>query len=508
MALRQATGPLLAPFLLCVAAAHSEPSAAPATCSWGPVQPLRHEVFSVAAGLHILNVNDGEPDRHEPFLRLLGELRLPVLRLPGGNSMNRWSWTAGRDRECPNAPALNVPAWTRLAREGGSEPLWGINVLGPVSETEHLCAEIQRRGLSAHRFRFELGNELYIRHWDCGLDDYLERAAKHAAVLRRHFPQAVLGCPVSSLWGLWKGRQEPPFGFKPPDRLRAWHRAVSAAPFCDALVLHIYLTPKELDDYRGCSRQDVIDWARVRSGRQATRETFDAASALAPKKEIWVTEWGFNTSQYIQRHPKERRWHAHQTMLAVLHDAGVMLNTAVHCPRVTVMTNWTLVNQPAVALYRTDTGPTVKAALFRLLDEAREGCDGIAAGTLAVVPSLPGPARGLQFAHLNAPVVDAFGFFRGKILLAALVLNVSESPQRLRFPKETGRARSGTSLHAASLLPEWGNPDNPSARSWNPPRRITELEVRKTVLTVPPASLSLLRFAPPRGENGEDGEFP
>ena len=55
---------------------------------WEPVVPLRHRIFSVALGLQIAKVNDGRPEENEDLMACLAEMVSPVLRLPGGDSMN------------------------------------------------------------------------------------------------------------------------------------------------------------------------------------------------------------------------------------------------------------------------------------------------------------------------------------------------------------------------------------------------------------------------------------
>ncbi|MFP4172569.1 MAG: hypothetical protein ACLFV4_06625 [Candidatus Hydrogenedentota bacterium] len=470
----------------------------------GDIQPLREGVFSAAAGLHILHLHEGRPQEDKTLLEALRDMELPVLRLPGGDDLNTWSWRKGRNMERPDSPPMHIPAWKQLLDAGDSEPLWGINVhTSSTADTVFLCNEIERLALPSRYF--ELGNELYIRHWEATVSEYIESARDHAKVIRKRFPEAKLGAPIASLWGIRKGAgDDERFEFLEPDQIRFrsdWVLNISEQDFVDALVAHLYLTPREIDDYRDCSRQAVIDWAWTRSGAAVLKDQFDAVSALAPENEIWSTEWGFNTTQYEERNRGENRYHAHLTMLAVLHDARFMLNTAVHCPKVTLLTNWTLVDQPAVAIYKRNRGPTIKHAMFRMLRRAYEGADGVAElkfQTERDLPVITGPAKGMGFEHYSSPAVDVFGFFKGDILQSAVILNILEYPQTISLPQTGGGDSKAVCLHSDSLLPDWGNPDNPPFRDWSPPYEIESLSVEEGTVTVPGGSLSVVQFFPDR----------
>lgn len=426
--------------------------------SWEPTVPLHPGVFSVAMGNQVMGVPDakGRPQESALLLGKLKELGSPLLRVPGGDSLNTWSYARG---------PMHERDFLTLAQAGGSAPLWGVNVTtAKPADTEAFARALE--DLHADPAYFELGNELYLKRWAKMTPTaavYADKAAAQEKILRTHFPHAKFGVPLSSYWGL-----------KDPEHLGPWfHDLAQRADFYDAVVLHLYLVPTDFGPkgLAGHSPAEVRDWAWSHAGPEQVRKVFGMVHGAFPAKEIWVTEWAYNTSQYISAHRNDNRYQTHQTLLAALYDARFMLTTAYDVPYVPIMTIWTVYEQPAVALLKGDR-TTVIYELYRLLREARTGADGLA--------------------HLRSadPAVDTFGFFAGSALRSVMILNASNEAKTVMI-SALPAAASGQTLWSSELLPGWGNPANPSATDWNPPYRLETIRAERGSLHVPPNSITM-----------------
>ncbi len=461
-----------------------------ASGTWEPIVPLRRELFSVSVGLQIAGVQEGRAADNESLMKCLAELASPVLRVPGGDSMNRWDWDAGR-LPGDEKPSLDVPWWQGLARQGGSTPMWGINVSTAAPEvTERFARKLKENGDSGTYF--ELGNELYYPHWGTDVADYIARARAHAAILRTYFPRCRLGVPLASYPHLTK-RQGGRFALRDRQELSGWIQALAREEFYDAVVLHLYTTPWDLGNLGKYTQEQVAHWGWIKAHRTVVDALCGLVQQTVPGKAIWVTEWAFNASQYLQEgkgYPTERRWQVHQTMLAVLHDARFLLNVAAGRNPIEVMTTWTLVDQPAVALWKRQSGPTIRYELFRLLRRAREGNDGISRLATADPPTWQGPA-GTAFARLASRSVDLFAFYRAKQQTDVLVLNALATPVTIAPHLIPGLIKA-QSLTGEDILPGWGRVDNPLPKDWAPTYRYEKLTATDAGITVPSHSVTLI----------------
>ncbi len=461
--------------------------------TWEPIVPLRHELFSVAVGLQIAGIWERSPADRESLMKCLAEIASPILRLAGGDSMNRWNWDTGR-LVGEDGPGLDIHRWHTLACAGKSKPLWGVNVsTASLEVTERFARMLKENGYSGAYF--ELGNELYYPRWGGDVNDYISKAKAHAAVLRKYFPKCRLGVPLASYQHL-TNRQEGRFTFRDPKELSPWIRALAQENFYDAAVLHLYTTPWDLGSLEKYTKQQVAQWGWTKANHTMIDALCGLIQQTVPGKRIWVTEWAFNATQYLQEgkgYPTERRWQVHQTMLAVLQDARFLLNAAAGRNRIDVMTTWTVVDQPAVALWKRQGGPTIRYELFRLLRRAREGNDGIRRFVTADAPAWHGPA-GTDFEHLTSPPVDLFAFYRAKQRTAILVLNALSMPVTIsaRLIPDWVEAQS---LTGEDILPGWGRVDNPLPKDWAPKHRYEKSRATGAGIAVPPHSVTLIHCA-------------
>lgn len=480
----------------------------PLSGMWEPLAPLRQGVFSVAIGNQIMHAPSatGQPERSTFLLRHLQALSPPVLRLPGGDMLNTWSWNSGRGIDALDAHRMRVEDFLTLCRAGHSVPLWGINAAGAApSDTEFLAHSLVRQGADPQFF--ELGNELYLQRWRHlvgNADAYVQKAVPHGRLLKSFFPRAKCGVPLASYrqltstedLGRFKGKTLPAFAWNTPDELDPWMLGLARQQdFFDAVVLHLYLVPTELGEHGLADHTagEVCRWAWIRSDAQQVRDLFGLVHQVFPDKEIWVTEWAFNTSQYIGRgRNNDLRYQAHQTMLAVLYNARFLLNTAYFVPYVPITTYWTLYGQSTVDLldqHRT----TINYEMFRLLRWARQGHDELSRLQLARVPVLHGPPGPQRFDRAQSDAVDVFGFYHNHQLQALVILNALEHPISVDVPNLPANGfHDGRTLYAKELLPDWGSPDNPSFENWHPPYTLRKLTARNKIIRVPGNSLSVL----------------
>jgi hypothetical protein len=136
---------------------------------------------------------------------------------------------------------------------------------------------------------------------------------------------------------------------------------------------------------------------------------------------------------------------------------------------------------------------TINFEMFRMIRWAREGSDGLARLALSNAPVLKGPAGPQEFDKWESIGGDVFGCFKGDKLQAVMILNVLPKAVSVEIPNlpESG-FRDGRVLYSPQMLPDWGNPKNPSVAEWAPPYYHERLQNNGKVVTVPPNSLSVV----------------
>ena len=500
--------------LVCIASSVAAQWAEGATLcgEWQAIVPLHKGVFSFAMGNQISKApsETGRPEGSSFLLGSLDKLSPPILRLPAGDMLNHWSWVAGRSMETQGTGGLVMRPndYLKLVRAGHATGLWGVNpASAPASDSEFLAKAILDHGANSQFF--ELGNELYLPNWTemtPTAEVYVEKAVPHAQVLKRYFPNAKLGVPLASYRQLKAGgatsnaasKTEVPFAWKKANELDPWMLGLAKKQdFYDAVVLHLYLVPTELGKagLAEHTADEVCRWAWVRSDARQVQDLFGLVHEVFPTKDIWVTEWAFNATQYIgggKGGNKDVRFQVHHTMLAVLYNARFMLNTAYYVPYVPVMTLWTLYEQPACAILKEDK-TTILFELFRMLRWAREGSNGLARLNLSNAPVWKGPAGPQAFDRIESKAGDVFGFYRGYTLQSLIILNVLPKPITVQVPGlVAAEIKDARALCSKEMLPDWGNNNNPSASLWRPSYGYERVEIRDGQVTVPANSLSVV----------------
>ncbi|MBI2932450.1 MAG: hypothetical protein HYY16_12430 [Planctomycetes bacterium] len=451
--------------------------------SWAASRYLQKGVFSLATGTQLNSYADPSSD---PTIRRVMEKTTPYyFRLPGGDAMNTWDWTDDA-----------ITRYYGVAQRGGSRPLWGLRILnGDPAKTQQFIQKLTSRGLP--KTHFEMGNELYYTSWwadgNPNVQEYIRQARNHAAVLRQAAPGCKLGVPLASYQHLYT---MSPFGPRSASSVHGWARTLAQETFYDAFVLHLYVTPNELGYLGDYTADEVARWAWIRADSAVIGRFYDLVQSLSPvRREIWVTEWAFNSTQYVNQYPNERRWQVHQTMMAALYNARFILNTAATRQDARVLTLWTLLNQFTVCL-ATGGNTRINYDMLRILHGAWNGCNQIARLQIPLVPTVNGPRgkpNGTQrFDLVPSPAVDAFGLFTNGVLRSVVILNFMDQAVSVQVPGLPSSLQGRTALTAQSKLPGWGNSANPLPRDWNPPYSLVSVPVSGGRVEAPKNSIAVV----------------
>lgn len=249
----------------------------------GAAHPLHPGIVSLAGTYTLGGLTLDDP----ALARIMQTVRPPFFRIPGGDTMNYWDWNAGavRTAEQMKASGANPDSvkasgvlksraaylekmggpmvaerWVSLAKQGGSEPIWGLNITTMSPEdTRRFMLHLKAAHLPATHF--ELGNELnFAKLWAEVIPDvqaYIQKAKAHAREVKAVFPQAIVAVctsiPISA--GQNQGPQQP----------GPWSEALAKESFYDAVIFHSYAFVSEAGDLRKNSAADFTRYAVVRS---------------------------------------------------------------------------------------------------------------------------------------------------------------------------------------------------------------------------------------------------
>jgi hypothetical protein len=478
-------------------------------------RPLTPGIFSTATVWDLGGVRPEDPT----LVNLMRTIRSPVLRLPAGNTLNLWDWNAGAVRTAeqlrqfnadPNssmaagpvkgraryfetmAGPMKAERWVQLAKEGGSEPLWGINVsTSSPEETRQFLLHLKEAGLPAGKF--ELGNELYLSHWKREIptvQDYLSKAKAHAREIRSVFPNARIAVCANANDDRVNGPlvKSAPDRFKPAP-LNEWNAALSRETFYDAVTVHLYFKSEELQNLAKITADEYARWAIVRGSAFSVGEILDWPRRVFPGKEVWVTEWSLNNNTYKNSHKDQNyRFLSEHTMLSGLFTACFLLNAASAPSSVTVANYWQLNGGNEFGLISGEP-PKQRPAyhVFRMLSPVIHECDRIAALTVAQAPRVRGPGR---FEVMEAPLITGFVFFRGNEPRYLAFLNFTGE----KFPVHIALNQPAKLeyLTGAELLPSWNNPDNPGPGEWAPKYEMRQADIKLPGLTLERYSFSVV----------------
>jgi len=476
---------------------------------------LEPGIFSTATVYDLGGLRSDDP----VLTGLMRAIRPPVLRVPGGNTMNLWDWNAGAVRTAGqlasfgSAPGQNLGAapasgrqsyiakmggpmtaerWAKLAREGGAEPLWGLNVSTMAPEENRTFLQYMKKaGLPARLF--ELGNELYLsQNWGKEVptvEDYIRKAKAHAKEVKAVFPNARVAVCVNPN----DDRTNAPLVKAAPDRFKpapmnAWNAALRKESFYDAVVIHLYFRPSELKGLAGVTAQDFANWANVRSSGFCMDEILAWTERTFPGHEIWATEWNLNnktgkgarTFPYLPQH----------TILHGLFTASFLLNAASAGSKLTIANYWQLNGGREFGLI--SDAPFRERPpyhVFRMLSPAIHECGRIARLDLAGAPRIRGPR---QFDVMEAPQAAGFAFFNGGDPRYLAFVNFGEEP----FPihAQPGAKAKIEVLTAAELLPGWNNARNPAPDQWAPKYDVRQAPIDLSSFALEPRSFSVVKL--------------
>lgn len=250
--------------------------------------------------------------------QLMTGLESPILRFPGGTTANFYhpaskgygfsaedvERTAGSNmqktmsRNVKQEQQYIQKGWIKenfirqfswLAKQQKSKVLYVANLFsGTDQEVIDAVQYLLDQGVDV--VGIELGNEYYLRAYTGTYPDaqpYIKRAQQIAPKLRAKFPNIPLAavaapCPEA------KGS-----GPAESDKYNRWNQTLSAAKFYDAIVTHLYATPKKCVDAGGTSA--VFECALHSTSEFASKQLKLAmnyyASYYGEERKVWVTEW-------------------------------------------------------------------------------------------------------------------------------------------------------------------------------------------------------------------------
>ncbi len=488
--------------------------ALPGVSHGAQVKKLEPGIFSTAT---VYNLGNLRPE-DSVLAGVMQAIRPPVLRVPAGNTMNLWDWNAGTvrtaeqlrrfgadpDYELAAGAVAGIEAylkkmggpmtaerWAALARKGGSEPLWGINVsTSAPEETRAFLLQLKKAGLPARLF--ELGNELYLsQHWGKEVPtagDYVRKAKAHAKEVKAVFP----GARVAVCANANDDRTNAPLAKAAPDRfkpapLNAWNAALQRESFYDAVVIHLYFRPNELKGLGGVSAQDFVNWANVRCSAFSVDEILAWTGRTFPGRDIWATEWNLNNK--AGRGAKTHPYLVQHTMLHGLFVASFLLNAASAGSKLTMANYWQLNGGVDFGLigdapYR----QRPQYHVFRMLAPAVHECDRISRIDLPGASRVRGPR---QFEVMEAPRAAGFALYKGNQTRYMAFVNFGDEKFPIRAAAATAKLEC---LTAAELAPSWNNPQNPSPDQWAPKYDVREGSVDLASFALEPRSFSVVRI--------------
>ena len=492
----------------------------------GKAVALKPGLFSTATYANLAGKKIDDPN----LMDILHSVRPAVLRIPGGNAMNYWDWNAGlpktyeqlmtfvvdpfcnletfQSKAKTNSGsrggilAVNGPLtgerWFRMAQEGGSKLIWGINVsTSKPQETLTFMNYLKSRNITPEMV--ELGNELYFDFYACELPSaqyYIQQAGKHASMVRQVFPNAKIAIPVCAN----TARVNPDPASEGLSSMRKWNETLNAnQTFYDAVVIHVYFRPfnnLELGASKEPAKDELISWGAVRSTMTNMESLMHWVENYWPGKEIWMTEWALNNSQSFVPKQFGRRYLVQHTVFSGLFNANVILNMACFDSAVTVANFWQIYGDDTFGMISSAGARRPSYYVFKFLSDAVHTAKKIEYVDIDNVPTVRGPQR---FSALSGPMLDAYAFFdaAGKATHYAFV-NKMDSDATMSISGYGGNARGTrdyfTTGQNSELLPQWGNADNPSRDGdWIPPLSVAKDSVNLRSFTIPKWSFSVVK---------------
>ncbi|MCF6176604.1 MAG: hypothetical protein L3J71_12655 [Victivallaceae bacterium] len=247
------------------------------------------------------------------------KLGTPLVRFPGGTPANAYNWKDGRHSAPKRAtdywkkriPAFNHPLsdnsqrtydvkdFIKFLKQTKSEFILVVNVVNSTPEnTREQMLYYKNRGIQVKRV--EMGNEVYFYsyNWTFTPTEYREISKKHTKAVKSVFPNAKVGLvfPSQSYTTdtyLQIEAEEKMQTRKDLIRAAGFEKVAINSDFSDAMIIHIY--PRTGMHYK-VKRKDWRTYIQTYSSCISHFDghfapTIERMHKLAPKKEIWLTEW-------------------------------------------------------------------------------------------------------------------------------------------------------------------------------------------------------------------------
>jgi len=264
---------------------------------------------------------------HPAMAKKYEESGQPFFRFPGGTPANFYNYETGLfDNDSPSTRDYGPHNKRILKRTNGAGRRPGaffefvkkhkvryslvLNVCTRTFEQNRAWLEKIAGGGNAVPC-VEIGNEVFFNSYTWAFptaQDYVERARKTTAVIRRFLPGTKVGVVIPSQIY----QDERFFTAECPPHMkhqREWVKSLEKEKFYDAIVVHLY-SPTGMDGKT--EPKDFISHLEGYRNTMAHLErwfdpTLDTLESRFPGKEIWVTEYGVggfggNLKQYTLRY--------------------------------------------------------------------------------------------------------------------------------------------------------------------------------------------------------------
>lgn len=287
------------------------------------------------------------------MVSLIKRIQPNSLRYPGGTTSNYFDWDneqldevsidkyanehiaklRNRIKKTNNnsLPKAKLKTFSKLVSEFGIRPYVVLNMFSSIEE---IIKAINKTKTSVNSgIRWELGNELFFKHYterlsDNGIrwsvDQYISKIRIISKYIKRNYPGDLIGISISDLAD-WRNPYSTPTGSTTNYR-NIWDIKLSAvSELVDAVIIHPYIYTHddiidELQELRCLSISEDRDFYKslwtISNITYLPTKYLNKIESLFGGKKIWITELGlyddwthYNIDEKKKQHTWERMLH-------------------------------------------------------------------------------------------------------------------------------------------------------------------------------------------------------
>lgn len=316
---------LLTTLVVCFTASANEPLVLNAKVNLADSQQINKRVFGIHGELLWSPIRLGQ----SLLSTIYNEIGFQDIRLPGGAAGNHYLSQSSKFG-CNKTGNIGEKTLTRIEKynralsrknrsyttddflafikQANTEFTLIINVLCDTPEnTEKWMKQIRDSGVTVKYA--EMGSEYYFEEYLWAFpepSEYIRQAEKHAAAVRKIFPDVAIALDTSS--SSYRSKHFPDFAKMSKNsrhkRGLEYDNLVAAASFADAYIIHIY---SPLGTSRRDKALDTLNNAKAYSNAISHFDgrilpSMQYLHELSPNKKIWITEWGTAFYGWLRKH--------------------------------------------------------------------------------------------------------------------------------------------------------------------------------------------------------------